>query len=161
MFETERCLIRSLQESDFVDVKKIFANKEVRKYLGGIRQDDAIEAGLDEMLNSSDNSFYWVVREKHTDEFIGLISLDPHHDGDYLEISYQLLPHWWGAGYATEVVQVIITFALHELKLPKIVAETQTANTSSCRLLEKLGMELERTTSRFGAEQAIYCIRTS
>lgn len=161
MFETERCLIRSLQESDSVDVKKIFVNKEVRKFLGGIRQDDAIEAGLDEMLNSSDNSFYWVVREKHTDEFIGLISLDPHHDGDYLEISYQLLPHWWGAGYATEVVQMIITFALHELKLPIVVAETQTANTSSCKLLEKLGMELERTISRFGAEQAIYCIRTS
>ncbi|WP_080848052.1 GNAT family N-acetyltransferase [Cytobacillus gottheilii] len=158
MFETERCLIRILQKYDYVDVKKIFVNKEVRKYLGGIRQDDAIEAGLDEMLNPSDNSFYWVVREKQTDEFIGLVSLDPHHDGDYLEISYQLLPNWWGAGYATEVVREIIHFALNELNLSKVVAETQTANTSSCRLLEKLGMKLERTISRFGAEQAIYSI---
>ncbi|WP_161598900.1 hypothetical protein [Bacillus mesophilum] len=44
MFETERSLIRSLQKSDYVDVKKIYVNKEVRKYLGGIRQDDAIQA---------------------------------------------------------------------------------------------------------------------
>lgn len=110
------------------------------------------------MLHSNDNSFYWVVREKHTDNFIGLVSLDLHHDGHYLEISYQFLPNWWGKGYATEVVQLIITFALNELNLSKIVAETQTANMSSCRLLEKLGMKLERTVSRFGNEQAIYSI---
>lgn len=161
MFETERCFIRNLQKSDYDDLKKIYVNKEVRKYLGGIRQVDSIKIVLDEMLNSSEISFYWVVRERCTGEFIGLVSLDPHHDNDYLEISYQLLPNWWGAGYATEVVQVIINFALYELNLPKVVAETQTANTSSCKLLEKLGMELERTISRFGAEQAIYSIKLS
>ena len=90
-----------------------------------------------------------------------LDAYNPHHDGVYLEISYQLLPNWWGAGYATEVVQVIINFALIELNLSKVIAETQTANTSSCKLLENLGMKLERTISRFGAEQAIYSIKSS
>jgi [ribosomal protein S5]-alanine N-acetyltransferase len=142
-------------------MKKLYENQEVRKFLGGIRQEDSIVEILDEMLISSDNSFYWVVREKNTGDFIGLVSLDPHHDGFFLEISYQLLPNWWGEGYATEVVQMIINFAFNKLNLPKVVAETQTANTTSCRLLERLGMKLENTIIRFGAEQAIYSIKQS
>jgi [ribosomal protein S5]-alanine N-acetyltransferase len=161
LFETERCFIRSYQKSDKADVRKLFLDQEVRTYLGGIREDDSIGVILEEMLNPSDSSYYWVVREKGTDDFIGLLSLDPHHDGVNLEISYQLLPNWWGMGYATEVVQVIIHFALSELNLPKVVAETQTANVSSCKLLEKLGMKLEREITRFGAEQAIYSITLS
>jgi [ribosomal protein S5]-alanine N-acetyltransferase len=153
--------MNTFQKSDYIDVKKLYINQEVRKYLGGIRQENSIELVLNEMLNSSMDSFYWVVREKHTDDFIGLVSLDPHHDSVYLEISYQFLPNWWGKGYATEVVQLIINYALNELNLSKVIAETQTANTSSCRLLERVGMELERTISRFGAEQAIYSIKSS
>lgn len=161
MFETKRCFLNTFQNSDYIDVKKLYVNQEVRKYLGGIRQENAIVLILDEMLKLSTDSFYWVVREKHTNDFIGLVSLDPHHDGIHLEISYQFLPNWWGKGYATEVVQLIINYALTELNLSKVIAETQIANTSSCRLLERLGMELECTISRFGAEQAIYSIRSS
>ncbi|WP_445677914.1 GNAT family N-acetyltransferase [Robertmurraya sp. FSL R5-0851] len=156
MFETERCLIHTLQRSDTMDVKKLYINQEVRKYLGGTREEHSIEQVLEDMLNAGSNSLYWVVREKHTEDFIGLVSLDPHHDGVYQEISYQLLPYWWGKGYASEAVQVLLNYALNELNLSKIIAETQTANTSSCKLLERLGMELERTVCRFGAEQAIY-----
>jgi [ribosomal protein S5]-alanine N-acetyltransferase len=159
LFETERCMISTLRKADFSDVKKLYINEDVRKYLGGIRQAASIEDALAEMLHSGDDSFYWVIRKKHTDNFIGMVSLDPHHDGVYYEVSYQLLPDWWGAYYATEVVQVIINFALNELKLPKVIAETQTANIASCKLLEKLGMKLEGTINRFGAEQAIYSIK--
>jgi [ribosomal protein S5]-alanine N-acetyltransferase len=137
-------------------VRKLFVNQDVRKFLGGIRNEESIQVVLDDMLNPSDTSFYWVVREKQSDNFIGLCSLDPHHEGSYLELSYQLLPNWWGKGYATEVVTLIIQYALNELNLTKVVAETQTANKSSCRLLERVGMELERNIIRFGAEQAIY-----
>jgi hypothetical protein len=55
---------------------------------------------------------------------------------------------------------MILNFALNELDLAKVVAETQTANKSSCRLLERVGMEWERTISRFGAEQAIYSVQS-
>lgn len=159
MFETERCTIYSLHESDCIDVEKIYENQEVRKFLGGIRLMDSIKEIVEEMLNSNQESYYWVVREKQTESFIGLVSLDLHHEEVYQEVSYQFLPHWWGKGYASEVITVIINYALNELHLPKIIAETQTANKASCRLLEKLGMKLEQTTYRFGAEQSIYSIK--
>lgn len=158
MFETKRCCLTAFHESDRDDVAQLFSDPEVRIYLGGVRKPDAIQVILDEMLASMDDAYYWVVREKDTADFIGLISLDLHHEGMDQELSYQLLPQWWGQGYATEAAAVIIDFVLEELKLPGVVAETQSANFASCRLLEKLGMTLERTVIRFEAEQSIYAI---
>lgn len=63
-----------------------------------------------------------------------------------------------GYGYASEAISQILTYAFNELNLSKVIAETQTANLSSCRLLEKVGMKLEQTILRYGAEQAIYGI---
>ncbi|MEK3907721.1 GNAT family N-acetyltransferase [Oceanobacillus sp. FSL W7-1309] len=161
MFETERCSMNVFKKTDHADVKKLFLNEDVRKYLGGIRDEVSISGALNSMLNPPDNAFYWVVREKQKDKFIGLVSLGLHHDGILHEISYQLLPNWWGKGYGKEAVQLIIRFALNDLKLKKIVAETQSANKSSCKLLEKLGMQLEYKVIRFGAEQAVYSIKSS
>ena len=141
LFETERCYINTFKKTDYADVKKLFVNQKVRKYLGGIRDEESILMVLESMLNPSDSAYYWVIREKQTDNFIGLVSLDPYHEGIFLEVSYQLLPNWWRKGYATEIVHRIIHFAFNELNLKKLVAETQTANKSSCRLLEKLGMQ--------------------
>lgn len=160
MFETERCTIILLRESDYVDVEKIYKDLEVREFLGGIRKKESIGVIFEEMLNSSQESFYWAVREKQTESFIGLVSLSLHHEGVYQEVSYQFLPDWWGKGYASEVVSILLHFALKELNLSSVVAETQTANKASCRLLEKLGMKCERTIMRFGAEQAFYSIKT-
>lgn len=160
MFETERCTINRLQETDYSDVEKIYANQEVRKFLGGIRNEESVRGIVEEMLTSSHESFHWIVREKQTEKMIGFVSLDLHHEGVYQEVSYQFLPCWWGKGYAGETVSVIIHFALHELNLSTVVAETQTANKASCQLLERLGMQLERTFFRFGAEQALYSVKT-
>ncbi|WP_244440953.1 GNAT family N-acetyltransferase [Neobacillus jeddahensis] len=160
LLKTERCVLRSFQEEDFFDAKKLFVDQKVRRYLGGIRQEDSIQAILDEMLHPRDDSYYWVIRETETGEFIGLISLDPHHDSNDIEISYQILPEWWGAGYATEVVQEMIDYAFNELNLSKIIAETQTANLSSYKLLERVGMKFEKTVTRYGDEQAIYSIQS-
>ena len=156
--ETERCLIHLYTEGEELDVKRLFVHPDVWEFLGGIREEESIREITYEMSHEDRDSFYWTVREKRTDEFIGLVSLDSHHDGNESEVSYQFLPNWWGRGYAQEVVGFLVRYALFELKLPKVLAETQTANRASCRLLERIGMERERTIVRFGAEPAVYSI---
>ena len=63
-----------------------------------------------------------------------------------------------GYGYGEEVIKRIINYAFEELKLTRIVAETQSANKASCKLLKKIGMKLEQSVERFGAEQYIFSI---
>ncbi len=154
-------MLSKLQEDDYEDVKLLYVDESVRKYLGGTLKEETIQVRFNEMNLSSKDSTYFVVRENDTNRFIGLISLDTHYDGVSTEVSYQLLPKWWGEGYATEIVKEIIYYAFHKLNLTEIVAETLLANKSSCRLLEKVGMKLRETVQRFGEEQAIYCIKNS
>lgn len=157
--ETNRCHLMRLQKNDYEDVKMIYTNEKVRKYLGGtILEEHTFNKFLDTVKRSQTGSYYWVVRLKSSNDFIGLVSLDKHIDGQNMEISYEFLPDWWGHGYAKEVISQMLTYAFNELNLTKVIAETQTANHSSCRLLEKVGMKLEQTLIRYGAEQAIYGI---
>jgi len=156
--QTTRCKLDPLQQSDFKYMKRIYSNHEVRKYLGGaVPEEYHQDKFLDTLERSSTKeSCIWAVRLKENNEFIGVVSLDNHIDGMFKEISYEFLPQSWGNGYAAEVVSQLLMYALHELKLGKVIAETQTANTASCRLLEKLGMRLEYKLHRYGAEQALY-----
>lgn len=159
LLETNRCLLLKLQQKDLQDIRKLYTNENVRQYLGGTWKDEDIQARFTRMLESSMDSLYWVVREKQSHKFIGLVSLDLHHDEVNREVSYQLLPEWWGAGYGVEVLQTILDYAFTVLNLPKVVAETQSANIASCLLLEKLGMEVIEKVIRFGEEQSIYSIK--
>lgn len=156
--ETIRCSIYQVKESDYKDIIELFQNQKVREFLGGIRTEISIEETFVEMLNSVDDSQYWMIRHRRSNEFMGLVSLDPHHNGENVEVSYQLLPKWWGKGYATEVINRVIKFAFEVLDINKVVAETQTANIRSKKLLERVGMELVTTYQRFNEEQSLYAI---
>ncbi|MGN4424205.1 GNAT family N-acetyltransferase [Bacillus cereus group sp. MYBK30-1] len=158
MFETKRCLLDTVHESDYESIKELYLNAEVRKYLGGPRKAETIRGVFNEMLYPEENCWYWIVREKKTKTFIGVVSLDPNDVNQEIEVSYQFLPMFWRVGYATEVVQEVIGYAFHELQLSKVIAVTQTANIPSRKLLERLRMKLIQTYYRFGAEQAVYSI---
>ncbi|WP_078544504.1 GNAT family N-acetyltransferase [Litchfieldia alkalitelluris] len=155
---TKRCLLNVLDKKNYEDIRNLYTNTEVRKYLGGTRDDNTIKDHFLNILQSKADSYYWAVNEKAMKEFIGLVSLNPHHNGESVEISYQFLPKWWGKGYGKEVVNKIIEFAFEKLNLSELVAETQAANVASRKLLESVGMKPHQTVKRFGAEQVIYII---
>ncbi|WP_226793389.1 hypothetical protein [Bacillus sp. B1-b2] len=46
MFETEKCLIKVLKISDYVDIRNLYTNDEVRKFLGGVQSDNTIKKYL-------------------------------------------------------------------------------------------------------------------
>ncbi|MFA5522833.1 MAG: GNAT family N-acetyltransferase [Tissierellales bacterium] len=161
MIETNRCILSKIQKTDYEDVRMLYTDEKVREFLGGIIEENIYMIKFINMCDESNGYLYWVIRHKEDNQFVGLVSLDLHHDGVTTEISYQLLPKWWGDGYATEIIQYVISYGFKKLGLIKIVAETQSANTASCRLLKRIGMSLEETVERFGAEQSIFSIRNT
>lgn len=156
MIQTTRCQLTPLQNTDLDLVVKLYTNTDVRRFLGGIVNQEEIRLRFLKMVASDAETKYWVVRLKDNSTSVGIVSLGTHHNNIDTEISYQLLPEWWGKGYATEVVEAVVTYGLEDLGLERVIAETQIANIASCRLLEKIGMGLEQTLERFGAKQGIF-----
>lgn len=158
MIETDSFLLIRTSNIDINDLLNLYSDEIVWSYLGGLRSKEQMLKGIDSQVSPAENHEYWVVRNKATTEFIGSISLTPHHDGKDTEISYEFLSKFWGNGYAYETIQAVINYAFNTKNIDRLVAETQAANLSSCRLLEKIGFEEEKYVIRFKNEQIIYVI---
>ena len=156
---TNRCIVENLKHDDYNDVKLLYLDNEVREFLGGVVSDERYNISFREMINNNEDSLYWVVRLKNTNDFIGLVSIDTHHDGVSKELSYQFLASYWGNGYALEVIREILKFISRELNIKSVISETQVANKSSCRLLSNLGMRVVDKVYRFDAEQYIFSLK--
>lgn len=155
------CCLAPFQPSDATDLARIFTEPQVREYLGGPMEADAAAERARGMI-ADRNPQIWAIRpgDPAAPELplLGVIWLSPHHGGPDVEISYALLPEHMGQGYATEAVTAGLQHAFHVLGLTRVVAETQTRNGRSTRLLERVGMTFERELERFGERQSVYAI---
>ncbi|KPL86737.1 GNAT family N-acetyltransferase [Herpetosiphon geysericola] len=70
----------------------------------------------------------------------GLIKRTPEAE---IDLGYAFLPEYWGQGYASEVAQALLTYAITTLKLPRIIATTHLENQQSIKVLERIGMQFE------------------
>lgn len=68
--------------------------------------------------------------------------------GTQAELGWCLHPDHAGKGYATEAVAALITASFEQLGLRRITAECFADNTSSWRLMERLGMRREAHTRK-------------
>ncbi|MGI4975728.1 MAG: GNAT family N-acetyltransferase [Janthinobacterium lividum] len=132
---------------------------DVRRYLGGpaLPERAAMRAAK---FSQGDVPNAWAVHlHQHLAlGCVGLVQIAPHHDGFDLELSYEFLPTVWGTGIASEAIRVVIVHAFRSLGLTRLLAETQSENQPSRRLLARVGMQHERDVERFGATQAIYAV---
>lgn len=156
--ETNRCILKPVNSNDYEAIWSLYSDAKVRQYLGGVIDKSTYQNRFDKMCQEDSQNHYWCIQDKQNQQFVGLISLDEYHNADEIEVSYQLSPVWYGIGIGTEVVGAVLDYGLSQLGLRSIVAETQTANVSSCKLLERVGMVREQTVERFGAMQAVYRI---
>lgn len=154
---SRRCTLRAIHKADLAPLRELYSNPLTRKYLGGPRNPEHFEKDFTAFFQTHSQSPYWIIETQSTGAFIGEVSLGLHHNGKEVEISYQLHPEQWGKGLASEAIQTVLEYAFTQCKLSSVLAETQTQNRASCRLLEKLGFSLRETLQRFEAEQSLYC----
>ena len=154
---TSPCILDVIGAVDFPQVVRLYTEPEVRTFLGGPLSRPLAELRARELTVQSDSAKAWGVRRTLTDPtLLGVMVLSTHHDLEDMEVSYLFLPEHWGHGYATGALTQILAHAFGAAGLRRVVAETQSANTASVRLLERLGFLQSRTLVRFGAEQRIY-----
>jgi RimJ/RimL family protein N-acetyltransferase len=152
------CCCGHLSPLDTSALLRLYTDRQVRHFLGGPVAESVAAQRVQFLIATNRPLPAWAIRSAHSSPspLLGVVSLDQHHDGKDIEVSYALLPEYQGRGFATEAVQFALRHAFGQMGLARVVAETQSLNVRSVALLNRIGMVFQRTVIRFGAEQSIY-----
>ena len=149
---------KKLTAKDFQLYALLAMNKDVMKYITGdaLTLDEA-ELRFQKALNinaNSDDAGFFIVREKANQDFIGVTKLVQLADNQ-LEVGYMLLPKYWGKGYATAMVEFLISLAKQK-HIGELIGIVDPENQASIRVLSKLGFHLYETGEIDGLAAAYY-----
>ena len=137
---TARLEFRRWTTEDVALAESLWCDPAVMRFLGGPYSRAEVEARLEkEAANEAAHGIqYWPLFTRDTGEFAGVCGLKPF-EPQRLEIGFQLMPQFWGAGLAYEASKAVMAFAFDELHAIALYAGHHPENDSSRRLLTKLG----------------------
>lgn len=145
-FETDRLLLRPVSVKDAAFILELLNTTKWLKYIGDrdVRSlDDAIEYIETKMipqLKRLGYSNYTLIR-KSDGAKIGTCGLYDREGLEGIDIGFALLPEYERNGYGLESARKLKNVAFDEFGITEIKAITSKENSSSKRLLEKLGLK--------------------
>ena len=165
--QTARLRIRDLTPADAEGLFTIYANAEVRRFIGGRptqtleEQREQLAATLERQSREQPGYGRWAVERLADGLLVGIVILKhpPGGDGQPLpevEVGWHLGRFAWGNGYATESARAILDHADHALNLPIVYAIILPANTRSIGVAERLGMKPLGPTSRYYGSESLH-----
>lgn len=140
--ETSRLLIRKFKYEDWQDVYTYTSDATVMKYIpeGVFSKDDA-KKFVNENMKENVKNFPVVLKNEKI--LIGhIVFFDYFWDHTY-EIGWVFNSLYHQKGYASEAAKAIVDYGFNIMKLHRIIATCQPENTSSYRVMEKIGMRRE------------------
>lgn len=140
--ETERLILRPLEEKDAADVFEWVGDPVVNRYMPYTLYQNVEQArAWICSINPQDCEFAFVLKE--TGKVIGAGSIGLNDEGKY-ELGYNLNRAFWGQGFATEAARAMIDWAYDQLGVRDFAASYATANAASGHVLCKCGFQFER-----------------
>jgi ribosomal-protein-alanine N-acetyltransferase len=146
--ETERLLLRRVNENDANEIFALRSNPETMKYIPRplVKSiDDALEhiAMIDAKIESNEG-INWAITYKDNPKLIGIIGhyrIKPEHFR--AEVGYMLLPEYNGKGIISEAIKEVLNYGFNAMKLHSIEAIIDPENFGSERVLQKCGFVKE------------------
>ena len=145
--ETDRLILRTIEESDAAEQSRVLNTPTVMARLGGPKELHEIEAkhAKSMALYAREGFSFLFLIEKETGEMVGHAGIKrvdnplARNEGDH-EIGWLIREDRWRRGYAEEAVRAVIDWAFTRVDAPHVAALTSEANVPSWKLMEKLGM---------------------
>lgn len=146
--KTERLILRPLNIADLDTAHAYAADVETTAYMMWLPNNTIEETVrfLTKVTNEWDKEnpnfyeFAIVLDAQH----IGAISVSLNGDRTEGELGWILNKQYWGKGYAVEAAIAIRDFAIDQLKVIKLTANCDYRNINSFKLMEKIGLVLEK-----------------
>jgi ribosomal-protein-alanine N-acetyltransferase len=163
--ETERLIIRKIQEKDVEDLFKIYSDDELTKYF---------VSGADKSLEQTkirvkNIRFHWdkygfgdfILMHKENSKIVGYGGLHYKIDGGNVNVSYVIDKSLWRTGLGKEACLALLYYGFRILGLNEIVAEIDPENTNSIKLIEKCGFKLNKIIEWRGFKRLEYTMISS
>ncbi|WP_410818426.1 GNAT family N-acetyltransferase [Micromonospora sp. 050-3] len=152
--ETPRLVLRRWRDDDIMPMTAINADPDVMRWIGsGTPADpERTAAGIAGCESAWDEHGFglFAVEVRQTSELAGFAGLAiPTFLPEVMpavEIGWRLGRPYWGQGFATEAAHAALHFAFVDRELDRILSIHQIGNDASERVMQKLGMRLDRET---------------
>lgn len=149
--ETERLVLRTIEEGDAALQHRLLNTPAVMARLGGVKELHEIEAkhAKGTALYAQEGFSFLFMIEKATGEMVGHCGIKrvdnplAKNQGDH-EVGWLVREDRWRRGYAEEAMHAVLDWAFGRVGAPHVVALTSEANIGSWKLMEKLGMVRRR-----------------
>ncbi|MBC6489717.1 GNAT family N-acetyltransferase [Flavihumibacter stibioxidans] len=166
VLKTERLSLSELTGEEAGFVFRLMNSKGWLQYIGdrGIRTiEDARQYILNNTMKSYTEHGYgmYLVRTEQDQVPIGMCGLVRRNFLEYTDIGFAFLPEYNGKGYAFESASAVLQYARESLGMKKIIAIVNHDNQPSIRLIEKLGMQFEKTVPFPGEDTQIFQFSTA
>ena len=146
--ETERLLLRNIEDADAPALFKIFSDPAVMRFWSTRPWDDVevaharVRSSIEAQL--AREAVYVGLFRRPEEELIGTCSLFSfHHPSRRAEIGYALARYAWGQGFMHEALRAFIDYAFGALDLNRLEADLDPRNQASARTLDRLGFRKE------------------
>lgn len=150
VLRTERLLLRKAEERDVDNLFESASDPQVARYTSWEphTSPDVSRAVIGRWLQRyhSGQVAPWAVEVAADGKFIGTCGFlswsIPHARA---EIGFAISRKYWNQGLTTEAVREVLRFGFTAMRLNRIEATCEPANTASARVLDKVGMTYEGT----------------
>lgn len=146
--ETERLLLRRVDNNDYKEVLALRSNPETMKYIPRplLKNEEEAFAHIAMIENKIINKegINWAITIRDDPRLIGIIGHYRIQLENYrAEIGYMILPEFNGLGIVTEAVKEVVKYGFDIMKLHSIEAVIDPDNIASAKVLEKNGFVKE------------------
>ena len=151
--ETERLVLRRIEENDAKEIYDGFINQEEYLYFFNKEPrtlDEEIKSleGINEKYEDLD-LYNWVIVLKEKNAIIGRATLNVELYNECVEINYCIDKRYENNGYMTEALKKIIDFCLKELEVNRFQAGCVVENVKSKHVLDNCNMHQEGILKRY------------
>jgi len=148
---TERLILEDLTGQDLASIQRIARDPRVMRYvLIWLENDEQVagflQHGIDESKRTDRMGYVLAARIPATGDFAGIAFLEIDPDQKSIaEVGCVLLPEFWEAGYASEILRAFLAFGFGTLSLHRIYGKCDELNHAAAHVLEKCGLQYEGT----------------
>ncbi len=145
---SERLVLRAPHEEDIDALAHLANNANVATMVSRMPHPYTVNDAADFVRRTKNGEIgkcVYAITKGDNGMFLGCCGVEPHPDGNTVEIGYWLGEPYWNQGFMTEAAQVLTDMVFRTRDINQIDARCRVTNVASRRVIQKCGFQFQGT----------------